>query len=242
MNKIKKIIQILIKENPPKKDYATTFIWYHFITTNSDITLSEINEYFIENALPKYNSTYLKNNLRSSKNITKGIRPNSYKPVRKYIDELTDKYAFAVIKSEDIVTDDSILPEILISSTRGYIESLGRQINSSYNNNIFDGCAVLMRRLLEILLIHSYEEIGKISTISENDGLKNLSYIINYTISNKPFKLSKDSNETLDDFRQLGNFSAHKIQYNAKRKDIDNIKLKYRMTIEELLYASNFKK
>lgn len=242
MSKLKKIIQLLIKENPPKKNYATTFIWYHFITTNSDITLSEINEYFIENALPKYNPTYLKNDLRSSKNITKGIRPNSYKPVRKYIDELGEKYDFALVKSEEIISDDSILPETLITSTRGYIESLGKQINSSYNNNIFDGCAVLMRRLLEILLIHSYEDAGKIALIVENDGIKNLSYIINYTISNKPFKLSKDSNETLDDFRQLGNFSAHRIQYNAKRKDIDNIKLKYRMTIEELLYASGIKK
>lgn len=242
MNKLKKIVQILVKENPPKKDFATSFIWYHFVVKNSDITISEINEYFVDNALPKFNQTYLKNDLRSSKNITKGDRPNSYKPVRKYIDELTDKYPFAIQRSEDIISDDSILPDILINLTRGYIESLGRQINAAYNNNIFDGCAVLMRRLLEILLIHSYEEVGKTSAISENDGFKNLSYIINYTLSNKPFKLSKDTNETLDDFRQLGNFSAHRIQYNAKRKDIDNIKLKYRMTIEELLYASNIKK
>jgi hypothetical protein len=242
MNNLKKIIQILTKESPPKKDFATTFIWFHFISNNSDITLSEINDYFVQNALPKYNSTYLKNDLRSSKNITKGERANSYKPVRKYIDELSEKYSFAIIKSEEIETEDSILPDLLIKSTRGYIDILGKQINSAYNNNIFDGCAVLMRRLLEILLIHSYEAENKESDISENDGFKNLSFIINHTISNKPFKLSKDSMETLNDFRQLGNFSAHRIQYNAKRKDIENVKLKYRMTIEELLYASKIKK
>lgn len=99
-----------------------------------------------------------------------------------------------------------------------------------------------MRRLLEILLIHSYEANNKINEISENEGYKNLSYIINYTVSTKPFKLSKEVMEILDDFRQIGNFSAHKIQYNSKRKDIDNVKLKYRLTIEELLYTSKIKK
>jgi hypothetical protein len=152
------------------------------------------------------------------------------------------KFPFVEIASEEIHTNDTILPHSLIESTRGYIETLGKQINASYNNNIFDGCAVLMRRLLEILLIHSYEECGKLNEISENDGLRNLSYIINYTTSNKPFRLAKESLETLDDFRQLGNFSAHKIQYNARRKDIENIKLKYRVTIEELLYTAKIKK
>jgi hypothetical protein len=61
-------------------------------------------------------------------------------------------------------------------------------------------------------------------------------------MSNKPFKLSKEALEILDDFRQIGNFAAHKIQFNTKRKDIDNIRLKYRMTIEELLYSAKIRK
>lgn len=242
MSKINKLVTALIKENPPKKNFATTFIWYHFVTLNSEISIAEINNYFVENSLPKYNQTYLKNDLRVSKNITKGLKTNTYKPVRRYIDEMSEKYNFVITKSEDILTDDSILPDSLITHTRGYIENIGKQINASYNNNIFDGCSILMRRLLEILLIHSYEEAQKTDLISDNDGFKNLSYIINFTLSNKPFKLSKESSDILDDFRQLGNFSAHKIQYNAKRKDIENIKLKYRLAIEELLYSSKIKK
>jgi len=242
MNKLQKIVQQLIAENPPKKDYATVFVWYHYVTHNSDITLSEINNYFVESALPKYNQTYLKNDLRISKNVTKRNNPSTYKPVQKYIDEMSEKFPFVKKINEDVTTDDTILPDTLLLSTRGYIESLGKQINCSYNNNIFDGCAVLMRRLLEILLIHSYEVSGKINDISDGSGFKNLSYIINCINSNKLFNLSKEALEVLDDFRQIGNFSAHKIQYNAKRKDIDNIKLKYRLTIEELLYAAKIKK
>jgi hypothetical protein len=242
MNKLRKLVQLLTEENLSKKEVAYAFVWYHFATTTKEISLLEINDYFLQNALPKYNPTYLKEELRLSKSITKGILPGTYKPVRKYQDDMSLKFPFVEVRSEDIITDDIILPDNLMRSTRGYIENLSSQINASYNNNIFDGCAVLMRRLLEILLIHSYDEASRLSEISDGDGLKNLSYIINYTISNKPFKLSKESHEVLDDFRQLGNFSAHKIQYNAKRRDIDNIKIKYRMTIEDLLYASKLKK
>jgi hypothetical protein len=238
MNRLRKLTELLLKENLPKKEVAAAFVWYHFVTHKTAASLTEINDYFVQNALPKYNLTYLKEALRVSKCIMKGEKPNTYQPVRKYQDDMSVRFPFVELKSEEIITDDVILPDSLISSTRGYIENLGKQINASYNYNIFDGCAVLMRRLLEILLIHSYDAAGRLSEISDGDGLKNLSYIINYTISNKPFKLSKEANETLDDFRQLGNFSAHKIQYNAKRRDVDNVRLKYRMTIEELLYAS----
>jgi hypothetical protein len=241
MNKLKRLSQLLVKENPRKKEYATTFIWFHYVTTGLEISLVEINKYFLDCDLPKYNPTYLKNDLRLSKNIIKGSKPNTYKPVNRYSDELSEKFQFVVEKGEDIHTDDIILPNSLVNDTRGYIVSLSKQINSSYNNNIFDGCAILMRRLLEILLIHSYEAHNKAILITESDGYKNLSYIINYTCSNKPFPLSKDAMETLDSLRVIGNFSAHRIQYNAKRKDIDNVKLHYRLTIEELLYASKIK-
>lgn len=218
------------------------FVWYHYITKETEISINEINNYFVENDLAKYNPSYLRDDLRKSKNITKGIQANYYKPHRNLINLLNSTFEFCLIKDENIETEDTILPNELIKNTRGYIENLGKQINGCYNNNLFDGCAVLMRRLLEILLIHSYEAVGKESLIMENDGYRNLSYIINYLLSNKPIKLTKESSEVIDEFRQVGNFSAHRIQYNAKRKDIDNLKLKYRMTIEELLYQSKIKK
>lgn len=242
MTKIKQVAQQLINENAAKKSFATAFIWYYYFSNKKELSLSEVNNCFVDCDLPKYNPTYLKSDLRASKNVTKGSLPNTYKPVSKYSQEMSERFPFVGKKSEDVLTDDTILPESLMIQTRGYIENLSKQINASYNHNVFDGCAVLMRRLLEILLIHSYEAVNLESQIIENSGFRNLSFIIKHTCSTKPFKLSKDSLEVLDSFRQIGNFSAHRIQYNAKRKDIDNIKLQYRMTIEELLYASKIKK
>ncbi len=243
MNKFELFISKSTSDHPSKVEIAINFIWYHFtFVDNEGVTIKSINEYFRKAHLSEYNVTHIKNDLRKSKNIIKGIKKNSYKPTRSCTEELNKKFEFLITKSEEVITSNTILPDSLYNETRGYIKNLSKQINACYENNIFDGCSVLMRRLLEILLIHSYEKSGRINDIREDEGYKNLSFIINHLSSNKPFDLSKEVRNNIDDFRVLGNFAVHKIQFNCKRQDIDNIKLTYRLTIEELLYASGILK
>lgn len=224
-----------------KKDIAVAFVWLHYKLNEEVSDVKTINQYFEQSNLPKYNITYLKRDLAKSKAVI-STGKGSYKPSRDSIIKFDNEFSELFYKSEDVISCDSIIPESLYKDTRGYIISLSSQINASYENNIFDGCAVLMRRLLEILLIHTYETTKNITLIQDNDGYRNLSYIINYTLSNKPFTLSKEVQALLDSFRELGNLSAHKIQYNAKRQYIDDVKNTYRLAIEELLYLSQIKK
>lgn len=239
---IKQIARNLIDGKSRKIDIAAVFVWLHYSKYGESADIKTINSYFSLCNLPEFHVTQLREGLKKSKNVTRGTVQNTYKPTLKYDDALKAQFPFAVVQSEEIVTDDCILPDALVNNTRGYIISLSQQINASYNNNIFDGCAILMRRLLEILLIHSYEAIGKLDDIKTDSGFNNLSYIINSTLSNKPFNLHKDSEEIIDTFRVLGNFAAHKIQYTTKRKDIDNVKLRYRLLVQELLYISEILK
>lgn len=119
---------------------------------------------------------------------------------------------------------------------------LAKQINTSYEQNLFDGCAVLMRRLIEVLLILTYHNFQIESAIQNNDG----SYIsLNNTIadakSNMFINLSKTTKSCIDKFRMLGNFSAHEIYYNARRADIEKVQMLYRVAVEELLYKAGIK-
>ena len=47
---------------------------------------------------------------------------------------------------------------ILVQTNRSYIVTVGRQMNGCYEKGWFDGCAVMMRRLLEISIIEAFGE------------------------------------------------------------------------------------
>ncbi len=100
-----------------------------------------------------------------------------------------------------------------------------------------------MRKLIEILLIHTYQYLELESVILQpNNKYKDLSHIIADAVSNNKIGLTKDTKDCLDVFRELGNFSAHKAFYNTKRHDIKNNAMAYRAAVEELLYKSGLKK
>jgi hypothetical protein len=91
-----------------------------------------------------------------------------------------------------------------------------------------------MRRLFEVLLILSYQHLNIDGEIKNNNGeYMMLEAIVKNAKNNTSLKLSRIRND-FDSFREIGNFSAHNITYTAGKKDIDDIKTKYRVMLEEL--------
>ena len=94
------------------------------------------------------NVTRLTNKIKTSKDFVKGKNKNTFrlsvkaqKQLRKSLPDINE--------SEEILSDDTLLPEILFKETRRqYLVRIVQQINSSYENNLFDSCALMMRRLL----------------------------------------------------------------------------------------------
>jgi hypothetical protein len=126
---------------------------------------------------------------------------------------------------------------------RGYIESLAKQINAAYENNIFDGRAVLMRRLEEVLLILSYENLGIAAAIRDptSGTFYILERIVTDAVGNSTLNLSRNSRKSIETFRELGNYSAHKITYICRREYIKEKIDEYRALIDELLHKSGIR-
>ena len=145
-------------------------------------------------------------------------------------------------KSQEVIEHGTILPELDYTNTRGYIESLAKQINASYENNAFDGCAVLMRRLVEVLLILSYRYLQIETEMRDSAGnYVMLDAIIGNAKNNAKLSLSRNSKTSLDVFRELGNFSAHKIEYTCRREYIKPEIQQYRALIGELLHKAGIR-
>jgi hypothetical protein len=140
--------------------------------------------------------------------------------------------------SDDIYSDE-ILPFELYRGKRDNITRIGDQINKAYHYKIYDGCAVLMRRLLEMLLIQAFIENGIESEILDSDGnYFQLSDIIKVAIQSRKLGLSRNAKGYLDPFREKGNLSAHNPFHNARRKDLEILQPKFRHLAEELFYKA----
>ena len=183
------------------------------------------------------NQSRLDDKLRASRNTVRGQR--GFRLSLKFSEDLQTRFPSLCEKSQDVVDDGSILPEPDYKSTRGYIESLAKQMNASYEHNLFDGCAVLMRRLVEILLVLSCRNLHIEAEIQDSTGnFEMLDGIIKNAKNNTTLALSRNSKGCLDIFRELGNFSAHKIEYTCRREYIHPHVQNYRALIGELLYKS----
>lgn len=220
-----------------KEIIKVTYLAFYYlqIDKQTDFLINEVKTWFEALHFPAPNPTRLEKNLSTVNYFTKGNRSKSFKLHAKKIKELREILPDIQMKSVEVESDGSILPDSLLIGKRQYIQQFGKQINSSYSNNIFDGCAVLMRRMVEVCLIHTYENLGILSQISIAQGkYKDLKEIIRDAISNPDINLTPDSKDCLDEFRVLGNLSAHQLFYNCKPEEIDRVKKKFRLLIEEL--------
>ena len=137
----------------------------------------------------------------------------------------------------------NVLPRALVTKTRGYIERVVDQINGCYEKGWFDGCAVLMRRLLETLIVECFEahnKANKIKDQSTGDFLY-LADLISRTLQESTWNLGRNSKKALPNLKLVGDQSAHSRRYNAHREDIDKLIPDFRTVCQELLYISKLK-
>ncbi len=160
---------------------------------------------------------------------------NSYKRIVNYVASLPKELLVDYRITKDKYSDD-IIPFEIYKGTRGYIERIADQINKAYHFHIYDGCLVLMRRLIETLLILAFRESGIESEIKNKDGsYLRLSRIINKAENNPTIALTSNAKESLKPFKVGGDLSAHNPYFCARQRDILNFRLQYRALVEELL-------
>jgi len=134
-----------------------------------------------------------------------------------------------------IESHDELIEEAKFCGKRNFVDRLIQQINFTYGHNCYDACAVLMRRLFEVLLVLAYQNKGIESDITKPDGShKMLEGIVKDALQNKALGIPSRIAKNFEAFREVGNNSAHSITYTAGKLDIDNISRDYRVMMEDL--------
>ena len=134
-----------------------------------------------------------------------------------------------------VKSNSELIDEVKFGGKKPYIDRIIKQINFTYDNNCYDACAVLLRRLFEILLVLAYQRNGVEQDITNEQGHHfMLEGIVKNAKTNATLNFSSRVKNNFDTFREVGNNSAHSITYTASKKDIDDIKIAYRVMLDEL--------
>jgi hypothetical protein len=130
----------------------------------------------------------------------------------------------------------------LVKGTRGYIERVAHQVNGCYDNGWYDACAVMVRRLLETLIIETFESHKIASKIKDGNGdFFFLSELIQLTHAESSWNLTRNSKSALPKLKDIGDKSAHSRRYHAVRNDLDKLLPEIRVVVQELIYLSGLK-
>jgi hypothetical protein len=135
-------------------------------------------------------------------------------------------------------SDEGVFPlTILTQANRSYITTIGRQMNGCFAQGWYDACAVMMRRLVEIVIIEAFEHKNISNKIKDTNGdYRHLSDLVGLALAEPAFTLSRNSKRALPKLRDLGHLSAHGRYYHATRTDIDQIQQGCRVVVEEFLH------
>jgi len=137
---------------------------------------------------------------------------------------------------------EMILAHGLVRGTRGYIERIVYQINGCYEHGWYDGCAVMMRRLMETLIIEVFEHHQIAHQIKNAQGdFLHLADLITGTLNESAWNLGRTAKQALPKLKGLGDQSAHSRRFVAHREDIDRVQGDFRLVVQELLFLAKLK-
>ena len=239
-----KFMELVDLKNKTEPERAKLICFYRYQEFQErDFSMTTISETLVQCGFSAPNTSRLKDKLLKGKDKAFMLAKNDknrieFIPVA--VQLLIKELGSAWNNFETIISESELLDENKFTGKRQYLDRLVKQINNTYANNCYDACAVLLRRLFEVLLILAYQNLGIDDEIIDRTGkgYMMLEGIVNNAKTNNTLKMSRIKNE-FDTFRKIGNFSAHYITYTAGKKDIDDIRLEYRVMLEELYNKAN---
>jgi len=217
------------------------FAYFLLIERKSDGFVSkDISECFDSLHLPPYSNipSYL-----SSKSKGKGkkfIKKNGNKFYLERTFKLTLDTQIGTPTLPSNVHSD-FFPIELFDNTRGYLKTIANQALASYNKGIYDGCSVLTRKLIEILIIECFERHRNENLIKKHDGnFLYLSDLISELLKEPAWNIGRNAKASLPNIKKVGDKSAHNRRFIARKSDLDKIQDDIRTVIEELIHLIDY--
>jgi hypothetical protein len=119
-------------------------------------------------------------------------------------------------------------------------------LNGSFHHGYYNAAAVILRRLLETLIIETYEHLTRETEIKDGSGnylmLGDLAERACGENGHRGLNLGRDSKKALKDARSIGNWSAHARRFLAHAGDLTKLQNGMRLLVQELIQIADLVK
>lgn len=195
---------------------ARLLCFYHYKEDGETaFTMANVSLWLEECNFSKPNASRLKEHLTKGKGksfLVSKVVKGAIEFVPAVLQAMERDYGALWVDTVTIESHDELIEEAKFCGKRPFLTRLIQQINFTYGNNCFDACAVLMRRLFEVLLVLAYQNQGIEADITKPDGShKILEGIVKDAVQNKALGVPARISKNFDAFREVGNNSAHSI-------------------------------
>jgi hypothetical protein len=185
------------------------------------------------------NRAQLEKDLRKSSDVIKiddrfQIKAGRTESVRKLIKDVED--------APIVDLTSAYIPKEIWEGTRNYIEKVAVQLCGCWENNFYDAAAVMLRRLAETPVIEAYEKLNRDREIKDQTGnFYMLGTLVDKACGESGLNLGREAKAALVEIKEHGDRFAHNRRINAVRPELDRLRPKARVLIEELLNIAQLK-
>jgi len=223
------------KKHGKESTLAAALVWHMAkADPRTDVAVDDIIETFVSSGLKSsVNKPRLMKALSGESGILKGTLAGHFRCSLRHLEDLETKFS---VDGEHTVPriSYSFLAKDTFSNRRAYLVEMCKQINGTYEYEFYDGCAVLMRRLMESLLIEVFETAGEAALIKDGNGnYKMLNGIIS-ALGQSSVRFARGTDGIITNVKKVGDNAAHGRTHVTKKNDINDLKIDYRKLISEL--------
>lgn len=203
----------------------------------ASFTAKDIDDCFSQIRLPAYSniSAYLSKEQKAKRLLKAKV---GYVMSKKMFDTIANNIGEMKVKAPS----SDLFPLEIFDNTRGYLTKTARQAILCYDYGLYDGCLVMIRRLIETLIIELFEHRNcKERILDKNGNYLFCGDLIDKLLGEKTlWTIGRNTIQCLPKIKQMGDLSAHNRRFNAKKSDIDSFKIELRVVLEELVHLINY--
>lgn len=218
---------------------AIVILWNEHQRNPAGLTTYGLGKKMNELRIGNPNRVQLERDLRRSQEVIKvgakfQIKAGRTEFVRNLMRDVDDKPL--------VDLSAAYIPEEIWKGTRNYIEKVAVQLCGCWEQRFYDAAAVMLRRLAETLILEAYEKLGREKEIKGGDGnYFMLGTLVDRALSDTGLNLGREAKAGLNEIKEHGNRSAHNRRINAVRPELEKVRSKARVAVEELLNIAQLK-